>query len=57
MSERYRRIDAIKKKWQEDPRWKEVKRRYTATDVDNLRSSMQIQYTVAVKDQKKYGIY
>jgi len=40
-------IDALKKDWAENPRWKGVKRPYTAEDVVRLRGSLQIEYTLA----------
>jgi isocitrate lyase len=38
---------AIKKDWAENPRWKNVKRGYSAEDVVRLRGSVQIEYTLA----------
>lgn len=40
-------IKKLEKAWQTDPRWKGIKRNYTATDVVNLRGSVQIEYTLA----------
>jgi isocitrate lyase len=40
-------IEAIKKDWAENPRWKDVKRGYGAEDVVRLRGSVQIEHTLA----------
>src|SRR3954468_20998049 len=40
-------IKAIQDDWAEDPRWRDVKREYTAEDVYRLRGSLQIEHTLA----------
>jgi len=40
-------IKALEKEWAENPRWKDVKRSYSAEDVVRLRGSKQIEYTHA----------
>ncbi|HEX2333351.1 MAG TPA: isocitrate lyase [Burkholderiales bacterium] len=40
-------IDAIKRDWAENPRWKGVKRSYGAEDVVRLRGSVRIEHTLA----------
>jgi len=40
-------VARIKKDWAENPRWKGVKRGYTAEDVYRLRGSLQVEYTLA----------
>ena len=40
-------IEATKKDWAENPRWKDVKRGYGAEDVVRLRGSVQIEHTLA----------
>src|SRR5688572_6778811 len=40
-------IEAIKKDWAENPRWKDIKRGYSAEDVVRLRGSVQIEHTLA----------
>jgi isocitrate lyase len=40
-------IESIKKDWAENPRWKGVKRGYSAQDVVRLRGSVQIEHTLA----------
>ena len=40
-------IKALEKEWAENPRWKDVKRNYSAEDVVRLRGSKPIEYTHA----------
>jgi isocitrate lyase len=40
-------IEAIRKDWAENPRWRGVKRGYRAEDVVRLRGSVQIEHTLA----------
>jgi isocitrate lyase len=40
-------VQRIKRDWAENPRWKGVKRGYTAEDVQRLRGSLQIEHTLA----------
>jgi isocitrate lyase len=40
-------VEAIKKDWAENPRWKGVKRGYSAEDVVRLRGSVRIEHTLA----------
>ena len=42
MSIREQEIQKIRKDWAENPRWKGVKRGYSAEDVYRLRGSVQI---------------
>ncbi|RKF13644.1 isocitrate lyase [Alginatibacterium sediminis] len=44
---REQQIQALKKDWQENPRWKGVKRTYTAEEVVNLRGSVVPENTIA----------
>lgn len=44
---RQKQIKAIQQDWGNNPRWKNVKRTYTAEDVERLRGSVQIEYTLA----------
>ena len=39
--------EAIEKDWRENPRWKNVRRDYTGSDVVRLKGSVQIEYTFA----------
>ena len=43
----------MNKDWAENPRWKGVKRNYTAEDVVNLRGSVQIEHTLAKRGSEK----
>ena len=47
MSRREQEIAHLKKDWAENPRWKGVKRGYTAADVVRLRGSVKIEHTLA----------
>jgi isocitrate lyase len=40
-------IKALEKDWATNPRWKNVKRGYTAADVVRLRGSLQVEHTLA----------
>jgi isocitrate lyase len=40
-------IDALSHAWTRDPRWEGIARPYSAADVDRLRPSIQIEYTLA----------
>jgi isocitrate lyase len=40
-------IEAIRKDWAENPRWRGVKRGYSAEDVVRLRGSVEIEHTLA----------
>ena len=40
-------VKEIEERWASDPRWKDVKRDYTAEDVVKLRGSLKIEYTLA----------
>ncbi|OOZ77956.1 isocitrate lyase [Solemya velum gill symbiont] len=44
---------ALEKDWAENPRWKNVKRGYTAEDVVRLRGSLQPEYTLARRGAEK----
>ena len=47
MATREQQAQALAKEWAESPRWKGVKRNYTATDVVRVRGSVQIEHTLA----------
>lgn len=53
MATRQERIDALKKDWAENPRWKGIERSYTAEDVISVAGSEEIQYTLATNGAKK----
>lgn len=46
-SDRQREIELLEKTWAEDPRWKGIRRDYTAADVIQLRGSIREQYPLA----------
>lgn len=50
---RDQQIAAIQKDWDTNPRWKNVKRNYTAEDVVRLRGSLQPEYTLAKRGAEK----
>jgi isocitrate lyase len=47
MAERKAEIAALQKDWDTNPRWKGIKRGYTAEDVVRLRGSLKIEHTLA----------
>jgi isocitrate lyase len=50
-----RKLEAqrLQKEWNENPRWKGIKRGYTADDVVRLRGSVQIEHTLAKRGAEK----
>ncbi|NKF23075.1 isocitrate lyase [Solimonas marina] len=50
---REEQIKALEQDWATNPRWKNVKRAYTAADVVRLRGSMQPEYTLAKRGAEK----
>ncbi|MEN9452625.1 MAG: hypothetical protein RLZZ369_1684, partial [Pseudomonadota bacterium] len=50
---REQQIAALEKDWAENPRWKLVKRGYSAADVVRLRGSLQPEYTLAKNGAEK----
>ena len=50
---RQEQVDALEKEWANNPRWKNVKRSYSAKDVVDLRGSVQINYTLASRGAEK----
>jgi isocitrate lyase len=53
MSNREQRIAAIQHDWDTNPRWKGIKRGYTAADVERLRGSVQNEYSLAKRGADK----
>lgn len=53
MSHRENAIRELQKEWAENPRWKGIKRDYSAEDVVNLRGSMLEQHTLAHRGAEK----
>src|SRR5436190_10251861 len=50
---REQQITALEKDWAENPRWKGIKRGYSAADVVRLRGSLQIEHTLAKRGAEK----
>ncbi len=44
---------ALEKDWSQDPRWKGIKRGYSAADVVRLRGSVQVEHTLARRGSEK----
>src|SRR5690348_3205967 len=53
MSTREEQIKALEHDWAENPRWKGIKRGYSAADVVRLRGSLQPEYTLAKRGAEK----
>jgi isocitrate lyase len=53
MATREQQIQALTKDWAENPRWKNVKRNYSAEDVVRLRGSINIEHTLAKRGAEK----
>ena len=53
MDQRKQQIQQLEKDWQENPRWKGVKRGYKAEEVVKLRGSVQVEHTLAKRGAEK----
>src|ERR1700741_1822617 len=53
VTQREKQIAALEKDWNEDPRWKGVKRGYRAADVVRLRGSVMVEHTLAKRGAEK----
>ena len=53
MITRQQQIENIETEWQQNPRWRDVKRGYSAADVVRLRGSVQPEYTYARNGAEK----
>ncbi|MFC4161361.1 isocitrate lyase [Chitinimonas lacunae] len=53
MSTREERIAALQKDWDTNPRWKGIKRGYSAADVERLRGSVLVEHTLARRGAEK----
>ena len=53
MTARELEAQRLQKEWNENPRWKGIKRGYTAEDVVRLRGSVQIEHTLAKRGAEK----
>ena len=50
---RKEQADALRQEWQDDSRWANVRRNYSAEDVVRLRGSIQPEYTLARRGAEK----
>ncbi|HEX7440158.1 MAG TPA: isocitrate lyase [Caldimonas sp.] len=50
---REQQIAALDKDWSENPRWKGIRRTYSAADVVRLRGSVQVEHTLARRGAEK----
>ena len=46
-------VEQLKKDWAENPRWKGIKRGYTAEDVVRLRGNVPVEYSLAQRGAEK----
>src|SRR5512141_2738964 len=53
MSARELEAQRLQKEWNENPRWKGIKRGFTAEDVVRLRGSVQVEHTLAKRGAEK----
>ncbi|MEZ5654112.1 MAG: isocitrate lyase [Burkholderiaceae bacterium] len=53
MSTRELEAQKLQKEWSENPRWRGIKRNYSAEDVVKLRGSLQIEHTLAKRGSEK----
>ena len=53
MTTREQQVQQLQKEWDTNPRWKGIKRGYTAEDVVRLRGSLQIEHTLAKRGAEK----
>ena len=49
---RQEQIQALQKDWDSNPRWKGIKRHFTAEDVVRLRGSVQVEHTLARRRER-----
>ena len=53
MSSRELEAQKLQKEWSDSPRWRGIKRGYTADDVVRLRGSVQVEHTLAKRGSEK----
>ncbi|HAO34358.1 MAG TPA: isocitrate lyase, partial [Candidatus Competibacteraceae bacterium] len=46
-------VEELKKDWAENPRWKGIKRGYSAEDVVRLRGNLPVEYSLAQRGAEK----
>jgi len=54
---RQQQIEQLEKDWAENPRWRGIKRSYSAVDVVRLRGSLQVEHTLARRGAEKLWNY
>lgn len=52
---RQQQAQELQKQWETDPRWKGIKRAFTAEDVVRLRGSIQQEHTLAKRGAESSG--
>src|SRR5579863_2763498 len=50
---RQQQAQQLHQQWETDPRWKGIKRGFTAEDVVRLRGSLQVEHTIAKRGAEK----
>ena len=53
MESRIKEVQALEQDWAQNPRWKGVKRGYSAEDVVRLRGSLRVEHTLAKRGAEK----
>src|SRR6185295_2079473 len=53
VSQRKQQIEALEQDWKDSPRWKGVKRGYSAAEVVKLRGSLVVEHTLAKRGAEK----
>ena len=53
MNPRQKQVEQLEQDWAGNPRWKGVKRGYSANDVVRLRGSVQVEHTLAKRGAEK----
>jgi isocitrate lyase len=53
VNQRQKEVEALKKDWESNPRWKGIKRPYSAEEVVKLRGSLRAEYTLAKRGAEK----
>jgi isocitrate lyase len=53
VDQRQKQVQLLEQEWQDNPRWKGVKRGYSAADVVRLRGSVAIEHTLAKRGAEK----
>ena len=53
MKARQQQIQQLEQDWKDNPRWKGVKRGYSASEVVKLRGSVQVEHTLAKNGAEK----